>query len=247
MDAEQLAARAVGDAGGPPDEVVGAGRAGDGDDDPLPRLPRLGDAVALAVLLQGVVDAVGHPQQGQLAQRRQVAGPEVVGQGGVDPVGGVDVAVGHAAAQRLGRHVDQLDLVGGPHDRVGDRLALAHAGDALDHVVDRLEVLDVDGGDDVDAGVEQVAHVLPPLGVPRSGDVRVGQLVDEGDLGAAGEHGVEVHLLDGGARGTSTGRRGTTSRSPICAAVWSRPWVSTKPTTTSVPRSARRRPSLSMA
>ena len=84
----------------------------------------LGDAVALAVLLQGVVDPVGDPQQRQLAQRRQVAGAEVVGQGGIDLLGGVDVAVGHPAAQRLGRHVDQLDLIGGPDDLVGQGLAL---------------------------------------------------------------------------------------------------------------------------
>ena len=35
----------------------------------------------------------------------------------------------------------------------------------------------------------------------------------------------------------SIDRRGTTSRSPIASAVRGRPWVSTKPTTTSVPRS----------
>ena len=42
-------------------------------------------------------------------------------------------------------------------------------------------------------------------------------------------------------------RRGTISRSPICSIVRARPCVSTKPTTTSVPRSWRRRPSLSIA
>jgi hypothetical protein len=55
---------------------------------------------------------------------RQVARAEVVGERRVDLVGGVDVAVRHAAAQRLGGHVDELDLVGGAHDLVGDGLAL---------------------------------------------------------------------------------------------------------------------------
>src|SRR5262249_14127863 len=152
---DQLAPGPPGDAGGPPHEVVRARRPGDGDHHPLPGLPRLGDAVALPVALQLVVDPVGHPQQGQLPQGGQVAGPEVVGQGSVDLLGRVDVAVGHAPAQGLGGHVDQLDLVGVADDLVGDRLPLAHAGDALDDVVDRLEVLDVDRRDDVDAGVEQ--------------------------------------------------------------------------------------------
>ena len=112
VDADQLALGPLGDAGGPADQVVGAGRAGEGDDDPLAGLPRAGDAVALAVVLQRVVDAVGDPQQRQLAQRRQVAGPEVVAERGVDLLRAVDVAVGEPPAQRLRRHVDELDLVG---------------------------------------------------------------------------------------------------------------------------------------
>ncbi len=69
-------------------------------------------------------------------------------------------------------------------------------GDRLDHVVQRLEVLDVHGGDDVDAGVEELVDVLPPLGVAGAGDVRVRELVDERDLRVPGEDGVEVHLLE---------------------------------------------------
>ena len=43
-----------------------------------------GDAVLGTVPLQALLDPVGDPQQGQLAQRGEVPGPEVVGQGGVD-------------------------------------------------------------------------------------------------------------------------------------------------------------------
>ena len=98
-----------------------------------------------------------------------------------------------------GRHVDELDLIGAPHDVVGDRLALLHAGDALDDVVHRLEVLDVQRGDDVDAGVEQLLDVLPALLVAGAGHVGVRELVDEHDLGPAREHRVDVHLLELGA------------------------------------------------
>jgi hypothetical protein len=107
-------------------------------------------------------------------------------------------------------------------------------------------VLDVERGDDVDARVEQGAHVRVPLGVPGPGDVGVGQLVHQGHLGPPGQHRVEVHLRQ--------------QRSPVldCAAGHdrqvalllgdrARSWVSTNPITTSVPRSRRRRPSLSMA
>ena len=77
-----------------------------------------------AVAVELVVDLVGQPQQRQLPQRGEVADPEVVGQGGVDLLGPVDVAVRHPAAQRLGRHVDELDLVGASDHLVGHRLPL---------------------------------------------------------------------------------------------------------------------------
>ena len=91
-----------------------------------------------------LVDPVGHPQQGELAQGRQIAGPEVVGERRVDLLGGVDVAVRHPAAQPLGRHVHQLDLMGPADDLIGHRLVLRHPGDLLDDVVEGFEVLDVE-------------------------------------------------------------------------------------------------------
>jgi hypothetical protein len=54
----------------------------------------------------------------------QVTDPEVVAQGGIDPVGRVDVAVGHPPAQRLGRDVDQLDLIAARTTSSGDGLPL---------------------------------------------------------------------------------------------------------------------------
>ncbi len=152
-----------------------------------------------AVALEGHVDLVGQPEQGQLAQGGEVADAEVVAQGGVDLVGGVDVAVGQAAAQRLGGDVDQLQLLGAPHDLVGHGFPLGHAGDALDHVVERRQVLDVDRGQHVDARVEQLLDVLPALGVAGAGRVGVRQLVHHRDLGPPGQQGVDVEFRRLGA------------------------------------------------
>ena len=69
-------------------------------------------------------------------------------------------------------------------------------------------------------GVEELLDVLPALLVARARDVGVRELVDERDLGRAGEDRVDVHLLEARVRGTRCVRRGTTSRSPICAAVF---------------------------
>ncbi len=197
---QQVAARRPGgDPGGPPDQRVALRAAGERDDNALPGLPGAADIVRLPVALQPLVDLVGQPQQRKLAQRGQVADPEVVGQRRIDLLGLVDVAVRHPAAQRLRRHVDKLDLVGGPDDGVGYGLPLRHAGDLLDHVVERLQVLDVHRGDHVDASVEQLVDVLPALLVAGARHVGVRELVDEGDLRVAGQHGVQVHLLEVGA------------------------------------------------
>jgi hypothetical protein len=146
------------------------------------------------VARQRLLHPVRHPQQRQFPQRPEVAGPEPVGQGGVDPFRRVHVAVGEASAQRLGGHVDQLDLVGPADLGVGDRLLRGQAGDAGDHVGEGLQVLDVEGGDDVDAGSQQLLDVLPALLVAGAGGVGVGQLVDQAHLGPAPEDGVDVHL-----------------------------------------------------
>ena len=121
---QQLGAgRALGQPGAAPDQGLALGAAGDGDDDALLGRPGLLDPVRAPVVVELVVDPVGQPQQGQLAERGQVADPEVRRERGVDLVGLVDVAVRHPPAQRLGGHVDQLDLVGGADHLVRDGLA----------------------------------------------------------------------------------------------------------------------------
>ena len=152
--------------------------------------------MVLAITLEPLLDAVRDPQQSKLAQRGEVAHSEVVPESGVDLLGGVYVAVRQPSPKRLGAHVDELDLVCGPHHVVRHSLALLHAGDRLDHVVERLQVLDVHSGDDVDAGCEQLVDVLPPLRVPGSRHVGVCELVDDRHLGPAREDAVDVHLLE---------------------------------------------------
>ena len=177
---------------------VALGPTGQRDQDPLAGRPRLVDVVRLAITLQPFVDPVGHPQQGELAQCGQVADPEIVRQRGVHLVGRIHVAVREPASQRLRAHVDQLDLVGPAHDLVGHRLLLPDAGDRGDDVVERLEVLDVDRRDDIDAGVEQFVDVLPPLWVAAARDVGVRELVDQRDLRCPSKNRVDVHLSEPG-------------------------------------------------
>ena len=68
-------------------------------------------------------------------------------------LGDVDLALLQTLDQIVGRQVDQLDGVGAIEDGVGHGLAHAHVRDLRDHVVQALDVLDVDRRVDVDAGV----------------------------------------------------------------------------------------------
>ena len=154
------------------------------------------DALLGAILLQRAVDLVGEPEQSELAKRGEVAEPEVVRERGIDPRGGIDQPLGEPIAERLRCEVDDLDLVGRAKDRVRHGLALHDSGDLLDDIVERLDVLDVDGREHRDAGIQQGLDVLPALVVLRSGGVGVGELVDQGDRRMPGENGVEIHLAE---------------------------------------------------
>jgi hypothetical protein len=64
-----------------------------------------------------------------------------------------------------------------------------------DLVVQALQVLDIHRGEHVNAGVDERLHILPALRPHGARDVRMGQLVDQADLGGPCEDGVRVHLL----------------------------------------------------
>jgi hypothetical protein len=95
-------------------------------------------------------------------------------------------------------------------------------------------VLDVDGGEDVDACGQELLDVAHALGVPAPGRVRVRQLVYQDELRPAHEDGVEVHLLEHLPAVLDPPPREDLQPSSS-ASVSLRPCVSTTPTTTSTP------------
>ncbi len=140
------------------------------------RLERARDAPRL--------DVLGDLAQRELAQRAELVGPEEVLERDRGAFLRIDLAGPQALLQLLRRQVDEHDLVGLVEDPVGERLAHADLGELEDRVVEALEVLDVDGRDHVDAGVEHLLDVLPALLVPHPRRVRVRELVDERELRA---------------------------------------------------------------
>ncbi len=57
-------------------------------------------------------------------------------------------------------------------------------------------MLDVQRGPDVDAGVQQVFHILPALGVAAAGHVGMGIFVHKQQLRPAGQRAFEVEFRD---------------------------------------------------
>ena len=193
---EVAAVDPVEDAGAAADQGFALGAAGQPDDDPLPGRPAGFDAVSRPIPCEPLVHPVRQPQQGQLTQGRQVARTVVVGERGIDPVSRDDLAVREALPQEFGGDVHQLDLPGPPGDLIGHALRRPDVGDGADDVAEGREMLDVQGGQDVDAGVEQFINILPAVGVRAVRGVGVGVVIDDGRGGAAADDRVQVELFE---------------------------------------------------
>ena len=171
-------------------------RAGaDADQQPFHCRPQFAHAIFAAEILHLRIDALGGSAQGQLAQGDQVSLAEEIARGPLGHLALVDLPLMNALQQLIGRSVDQLDLIRLFQHRIGQRFAHDDAGDALHHVVEALDVLDVERGVDVDARFEQFHDILPALGMAHARRVGVGQLVNEDQRGMALQGGVEIEFL----------------------------------------------------
>ena len=239
VDGEQVGALgAGGDAGGPADQGVALGAAGQRDDDPLPRLPGAGDAVVGAVAVELLVDPVGQPQQGQLAQRGQVADPEVVGRARrrPSPAGRCCRAPSGGAAPRASCRPARSGRRGAPPRRARSPAARTPVICSTTSLSDSrcwmltVEITSIPASSSSSTSCQRLAFREP-------GHVGVGQLVDQRHLRVAGEHRVHVHLGEGRRPGRSPScgaRPPARPAAPRCAAGRGSPRT---PTTTSVPRS----------
>ena len=153
-------------------------------------------ACALHVVDEVGVDALGCPPQRQLAQRRQVLRLEEPLARPVRHVRHVDLALGEALQQLVGRQVDEHDLVGVLEHVIGHGLAHPDAGDALQDVVEAFEMLDVERRPHVDAGGQQLLDVLPALRMAAAGDVGVRQLIEQQQARPARQRLVEIELAE---------------------------------------------------
>ena len=192
---EQIPAGPGGNPGRPADESLAFRATAKRDHHPLPGLTAAGIAAAVKVPTRAAGQRGGQPQQGKLAQCRQVPRLEPAAQRRLHLVCRVDVAAGQPVPQGLWRRVHQLDLARGADDRIGHSLPRRGAGDLRHHVGEGIQVPHTDGGDHVDSRRKQVLDVLPSRAVARAGRVAVREIVYQRHRGAAGQHRAEVHLL----------------------------------------------------
>ena len=153
-----------------------------------------GDRMGAHVRQQLVVDALRGPPQRQLAQRGQIAGLEVVPHGALGLLRHIDLAFVQPLDQVVGRDIDDLDIIGVIEDAVGHGLAHADARDPRDHVVEAVDVLDVQRRVHIDAGGDQFLDIEIALGMAAAGRIAVGQFVDQHELRPALQDQVEIHL-----------------------------------------------------
>ena len=111
-------------------------------------------------------------------------------------LGDIDLALFQPLDQVVGREVDQLDGVGAIEHLVRHGLAHPHMRDLRDHVVEAFDVLDVDGGVDVDPMGQQFLDVEIAFGMTAAWGVGMGEFVDKGDLRPPRDQRVEVHLVE---------------------------------------------------
>jgi len=169
---------------------------GEGHHDTFTGAPGVCDSLLRAILLQCRIHLVREPQQSEFAEGGQVSESEIVAERGIHPSGGIHLSLAEAIPQGLGCQVDQLDLLCASQHGIRDRLLLHHAGDLANDIVEAFDVLDIDGRNHVDAGIQDRLYVLPAFAVLRARRVRVGELVHQGKLGFAGEKALEVHLVE---------------------------------------------------
>ena len=97
-----------------------------------------------------------------------------------------------AAAQCLGCHVHELDLIDARQKRVGDRHDLSSSGDSLDDVVLRFDVTHPQCGDHVNAGCREAIDVGPTPSILTQGATDPGEIIDQHDTRPPGQHRVDI-------------------------------------------------------
>ncbi len=98
--------------------------------------------------------------QCELPQRREIARLEEIPERLLDPIRRIDFPFAQTLAKFLYRNINCDDLVGSSKKRVRNGFSDFDSRHPPHHLIEAFQMLDVEGGDDVDAVGDQFLHVL---------------------------------------------------------------------------------------
>ena len=83
----------------------------------------------------------------------------------------------HPAVQRLWGDVNDFYLIGLTQEEIGNCFSLRNTGNFFDNIMNRFEVLNIDGRNYINTRCQNLLNVLPTFLISRSGDIGVGELI----------------------------------------------------------------------
>ena len=162
----------------------------------MPRLPRA-DASLCVTKLAGIhADMVGHKAQREFPQCRKIGLPEKTPRGSGGTVRQIHFTFMQALNEFGGRQVHQLQH-GVIQHAVGNSLPNLRARDLPHCVGTTFDVLNIEGGEDINPRIEQFYYVLAALGMSRALGIGVREFIHQDKLRTACQHRVEVHFAKG--------------------------------------------------
>ena len=106
----------------------------------------------------------------------------------------VDLPGPHPRHEFVRREIHDFDIIRRVEHRIRNGLAHTDPGDLRHHVVQALDVLDIERCEDIDPGSQDLLDVLVALRMPRTRRIGVRELIDQGEGRAPFEQGFEIHL-----------------------------------------------------
>ncbi len=144
---------------------------------------------------QLLIDTLRSAPQREFAQRGQVGRRKEIGQRAFRLLRNVDFSLLEALDQIVRRQINQFDRIGAIEHGIRHGFTHPDMGDLRNDIIQAVNMLDVDCGVDVDAAAQQLFDIKIPLGMTAALGIGMGELIDQNDLGAPDDDGIEVHLL----------------------------------------------------
>ena len=149
----------------------------DGDEDAFGQLPPGCQPTRQLTGLDPSCDVA----QGQFTQSGEIVGCEETSQRPPGAVTKIDLAGPQALQQNFGRQIDKFDGIGTIKEAIGHPFTDLDPGEPGHWFAQTLDVLDIERGQNVDAGIKQVFGVLPTFGVTAARGIAVGELIEDQD------------------------------------------------------------------